>query len=97
MSVATELQRIIDAKADLKTAIENKGVTVSSSALIDAYPALVDSIPTGGAEDDALNFIDFDGKLVKTYSANEIAGLTALPDGPDHSTDDIPLTFDKRN
>lgn len=47
MSVATELQRIIDAKADLKTAIEAKGVTVSSSALIDAYPALVDSIQTG--------------------------------------------------
>lgn len=47
MSVATELQRIIDAKADLKTAIENKGVTVSSSALLDAYPALVDAIPSG--------------------------------------------------
>ena len=47
MSVATELQRITDAKADLKTAIEAKGVTVSSSALIDAYADYVDSIPTG--------------------------------------------------
>lgn len=47
MSIATEITRLQGAKADLKTAIEAKGVTVSSSALLDAYPALVDSIQTG--------------------------------------------------
>lgn len=46
MSIATEITRLQGAKADLKTAIENKGVTVSSSALLDAYPALVTAIPT---------------------------------------------------
>ena len=99
MSVATELQRIIDAKADLKTAIEAKGVTVSSSALLDAYPALVDAIPSGGGavEEKTVNFVDFDGTLVASYTGEEVQALTALPDGPDHSSDEVPLTFDGWN
>jgi len=99
MSVATELQRIIDAKADLKTAIEAKGVTVSSSALIDDYADYVDAIPSGGVkvEEKLLNFYDYEGTLVASYDGSEIAGLTALPSAPDHSTDDVPLTFDGWN
>jgi hypothetical protein len=100
MSVATELQRIIDAKADLKTAIEAKGVTVSSSALIDDYADYVDAIPSGGGgavEEKLLNFYDYDGTLVASYEESEISGLTALPDAPDHSSDIVPLTFDEWN
>lgn len=48
MSIASEITRLQTAKADLKTAIEGKGVTVSSSAKLDAYPALVESISGGG-------------------------------------------------
>lgn len=48
MSIATEIQRLQTAKADLKTAIEGKGVTVSASATLDAYADLVDAIETGG-------------------------------------------------
>lgn len=44
MSVQAEINRINSAKAELKTAIENGGVTVQVSARIDAYPALVDLI-----------------------------------------------------
>lgn len=51
MSVATELTRIQSAKAALKTSIRNKGVSVSDNALISEYPALVDSIETGGGGD----------------------------------------------
>ena len=99
MSIATEITRLQGAKADLKTAIENKGVTVSSSALLDAYPALVDSIPTGGGavKEKTVNFIDFDGTLVASYTGAEVQALTALPDGPDHSSDEVPLTFDGWN
>lgn len=50
MSVASEITRLQTAKADLKTAIEGKGVTVASSAKLDAYPALVESIQ-GSIED----------------------------------------------
>ena len=60
MSVATEITRLINAKAALKESIEAKGVTVEDTAKLDEYPALVDSIPTGGGneytEDEYLTF-----------------------------------------
>lgn len=48
MSVATEISRLQNAKADIKTAIENKGVTVPSSATIDSYNTYINQIQTGG-------------------------------------------------
>lgn len=48
MSIASEITRLQTAKADLKTAIEGKGVTVAASATIDAYADLVDGIEVGG-------------------------------------------------
>lgn len=47
-NIKTEVARIKDAKASLKTAIEGKGVSVPADAHIDAYPALVDAIQQGG-------------------------------------------------
>lgn len=48
MSIASEIERISDAKADLRTSIQAKGVTVPASAKIDDYPDYVDAIQTGG-------------------------------------------------
>ena len=48
MSIASEIQRLQTAKADLKAAIEAKGVTVPSSATIDAYDDYVSQISGGG-------------------------------------------------
>lgn len=48
MSIATEISRLQTAKADLKTSIENKGVTVPSATTLDGYAALVDQISGGG-------------------------------------------------
>lgn len=48
MSVASEIQRIQGAEADIKTAIAGKGVSVPSSAKIDDLADLIDSIQTGG-------------------------------------------------
>lgn len=47
MSIATEIQRIQNAKANIKTAIEGKGVTVPSLATLDDYADYVEEI-TGG-------------------------------------------------
>ena len=52
MSVASEITRLQNAKADLKTAIEGKGVTVPSSTKLDGYADLVDSIQQGGGSVD---------------------------------------------
>ena len=44
MSVQSEINRLTVTKANLKTSIENGGVTVDVGVHIDAYPALVDAI-----------------------------------------------------
>lgn len=51
MSIASEISRLQTAKADLKTAIEAKGVTVPGSTKLDGYADLVDSISGGGDDD----------------------------------------------
>lgn len=47
MSIATEITRLQNAKASIKTSIENKGVTVPSATKLDGYSTLIDSIQTG--------------------------------------------------
>lgn len=48
MSVQSEITRLTNAKAAIKTAIEGKGVTVPDGAKLDALAALVESIQAGG-------------------------------------------------
>ena len=74
MSIASEITRLQTAKADLKTAIEGKGVTVPSSATLDDYADLVDSI-SGGGDDylaEALNntltsYTSADVTIIRAY------------------------------
>ena len=51
MSIATEITRLQNAKASIKTSIENKGVVVPSATKLDGYSTLIDSIQTGGGID----------------------------------------------
>ena len=48
MTISDQITRLNNAKAAIKQSLENKGVTVSDSALLDEYPALIDSIEAGG-------------------------------------------------
>lgn len=50
MSVQTELTRITNAKAAIKTAIEGKGVTVPDGTLLDGMAALIESIEAGSGD-----------------------------------------------
>ena len=72
------------AKADIKTSIEAKGVTVPPSALIDAYSGYVDQISAGDPRKD-VNFYDYDGTLLYAYTKAEFLELSALPANPSHS------------
>ena len=83
MSIQSEINRLNAAKAELKTSIENGGVTVSLNAKIDAYPALVDAI-TQQIKDkvDAINGEvvegDVDAKLNKiTSTKTDLAAALA--------------------
>ena len=48
MSIQTELTRLTNAKAAIKTAIEGKGVTVPDTTLLDGMASLIESIQAGG-------------------------------------------------
>ena len=48
MSIQTELTRITNAKAAIKTAIEGKGVTVPDGTLLDGMATLIESVEAGG-------------------------------------------------
>lgn len=90
MSIATEITRLQTAKADLKTAIEGKGVTVPSATLLDGYADLVDAIETGSGgtvtvEEKDVTFYDYDGTPLYSYTEEEAYALTALPANPSHS------------
>ena len=80
MSVASEIQRLQTAKADIKTAIENKGVTVDSSLKLDDYPQKIAEISGGGGQEEApendVNFYDYDGFRVASYTIAEAKALT---------------------
>lgn len=92
MSIASEITRLQNAKSALKTAIEGKGVSVPASTKLDGYSALVDSIEQGGGTSTSPNdveFIDYDGTIIASYSAAEFANLASMPDNPNHTADGL--------
>lgn len=91
MSITTEITRLQNAKAALKGSIEAKGVTVASDATLDQYPALVDEIPQGGdgAAEKDVNFYDYDGTVLYSYTKQEFLALAAMPDNPDRTSDGL--------
>lgn len=77
MSIQTELTRIINAKAAIKTAIEGKGVTVPSGAKLDALAALIESIQAGGGGADISPFESIRcGTFVGTAKTITIDGVS---------------------
>ena len=90
MSIATEITRLQNAKASIKTSIENKGVTVPSATKLDGYSTLIDSIQTGGGGYDLLDIVkrtepsgdvvlDSDSNFnVRTYFFQSYTGITSF-------------------
>lgn len=87
MAISDEITRLQQAKADLKTAIEGKGVTVPSSTKLDGYADLVENISGGSIEDlitkenlvkiEALNTSDLEIVLNQNNNFN-ITGASIL-------------------
>lgn len=75
MSIASEITRLQGAKADIKSAIEAKGVTVPSNAKLDDYDTYIDEIETGGGTAETLadvnkvldGFYDYLNDLPSSY------------------------------
>lgn len=86
-TTAEYLQRLVQAKTDIATAITNKGGTVNSGDGLEEFPADIATIPTGGGgsvEEKDVNFYDYDGTCIYSYTAQEFLALTEMPANPTH-------------
>lgn len=81
MSIASELNRLLQAKSDLATSIAAKGVTVPASATLDDYPALVDSIQQGGSSlpyDAEVKWLKSDGSAYINTGINATSSIRVV-------------------
>lgn len=79
-TVAENLQTIIDSKASIKAAIEAKGISVGDAPLTQ-YASKIEAIEQGGevveeAVENDVNFYDYTGFRVASYSIEEAKALT---------------------
>lgn len=77
MSIQTELTRITNAKAAIKTAIAGKGVTVPDGTLLDGMAALIESIEAGGGAGIATG--SFTNIMTNEYDKTITHGLGVIP------------------
>ena len=86
MSVASELATLAQTKEDIGAAIVEKGGSVP--AVFADYGDAVRALPSGGESvADAtlpVKFVDYDGTLLYSYSLEDAADLSELPDLPSH-------------
>ena len=80
MSIQTELTRITNAKAAIKTAIEGKGVTVPEATLLDGMAALIESIESGGGSGGAQLAYGTFTPAADTYDYLVTHNLGVMPD-----------------
>ena len=81
MSISDQITRLQNAKANIKTSIENKGVTVPNDTKLDGYSALIDSIEAGGGSGETHTNPDFYD--VRTQNGTNFDYLFAKYNGPD--------------
>lgn len=71
--------------SDIADAIREK-TGGTDSIVADTFPEAISAIPAGGISvpSNDVDFIDYDGTIVYSYTAEEFAALTAMPDNPTH-------------
>ena len=79
MTIADQINRLNNAKANIKQAIENKGVEVDDNALLDEYPALISSIEVGSGGGGDPFYEDLYN--LRTSNGTNMAGMFARTSG----------------
>lgn len=77
-TTAQKLQAIVDSKADIADAIEEKGGAVPDT--LAEYGDAIRALPSGDQEPADVEFIDYDGTVLYKYTFAEANALTELPD-----------------
>lgn len=81
---ADKLAYLQGTKDAIKAAIVDKGVAVPDETTFRGYAEKIGEIPTGGVVSKDIDFYDYDGTLVASWTLEELAEATALPDNPTH-------------
>ena len=77
-SIQTNITRIANAKADIRTAINNKGGNVSDTALIDTFASAINGLSTGG-ENTIDKLIPTIGIGINGYMADDSDDVRIVP------------------
>lgn len=82
------VNRVKAAKTAIGAAITAKGGTVGANDGLEDFASDIATIPSGSGRTSQpikdVNFYDYDGTIVYSYTAAEFAELTAFPDNPSH-------------
>ena len=87
MSVQTQISRITAAVGAAYDAVTAKGGTTPQAETVAGLADAIGTIPTGGSAPGApgdITFYDYDGTIVTSWTLEELATKTALPDYPSH-------------
>lgn len=82
----------------IANSIRTKGGTNELLSFPEEFINAIENISTGSSSQGGavtakeVNFRDYDGTIIYSYTPTEFAALTAMPANPDHSGDAIPLT-----
>jgi hypothetical protein len=92
VSIANKVKSIKDNVLAAYDAIADKNGEVPSEKTMENLPAAIGSIETPEAEEKEVNFYDYKGKRVFSYSASEAMALTELPE---YTSPDPIVVFDR--
>ena len=88
MSIQSEINRITAAIGAAYDAVTAKGGTTPQAETVAGIADAIGTIPTGGSDPGApgdITFYDYDGTIVTSWTLEELATKTALPDYPSHN------------
>ena len=84
-SLLENVQRYAAAKTAIANAITSAGGTVNPGDGFEDFATAIGTIPSGGgSSSNDVNFYDYDGTIVQSYSADDFANLSELPANPTH-------------
>ena len=88
MSIQTQISRITAAVGAAYDAVTAKGGTTPQAETVAGLADAIGTIPTGGSSAPCapgdITFYDYDGTIVTSWTLEELATKTALPDYPSH-------------